>query len=221
VLSTSAKACEEAYFLISNHLQQHLHLQLNVKKTESGRLSEHEMHYMGWSFKGGYVRIDSTKTEAFKMRINAEIKRLRNRSIRCFIKRINRKIDGFANYYKHGDVGKQFEALDCFIRQAIRTHLQRYYRDNVRGVFSNDKLTELGFHSLSTAYKKIRSKAVITQPRPPRNIDLPAPPNRAADHSHQMLMDIRNLLEVMKSQQAEMMKLQKKELEILKLMIND
>ena len=99
------------------------------------------------------------------------VKRSKNIDSRTFIKRINRKIDGFGNYYKHGDVAKQFEALDVYIRKLVRMRLKTL----LQGKTKNNHLDSLGLHSLITLYRRLQARkshtrAILSQPTPPKTV---------------------------------------------------
>ena len=210
VLGKSEGEIAECYQVINHHLDTQLQLHLNERKTHSGRLSLEEVHYCGWSFKGGYARISMEKIAAFKTRFLDAVKQSRRKPIRSFIKRVNRKIDGFGNYYKHGSVGKQFEELDGFIRKELRGYLKRYYHGAVGGTLTNQRFVELGFHSLLNSYRRAKGNAAVKQPRPPRSITLPAPARNDTGFGEQTLVEIRNLLEKVVAQQKLMLSMQRR-----------
>ena len=76
-----------------------------------------------------------------------------NRSIekRAFFKTINQKIQGFGNYYKHGNVGGLFAGLDAFIRAQVR----QSFRNKKWEYPSNAYIKKMGLRSLVELYKKI------------------------------------------------------------------
>ncbi|GHV39041.1 hypothetical protein FACS1894179_03350 [Bacteroidia bacterium] len=158
----------EIYAYLQNTLSCFYDLDLNAEKTQSGRFSDKAVEFCGWRFAGGYARVTDAKLEAFRTRLSQEIKRCRGIDPHAFFKRVNRKIDGFANYYKHGDVGKQFESLDGFVRLAVR----RWLAGEGRGRnYSNLDLQTFGLHSFELVFRRLRERSakggpVLKQPTP-------------------------------------------------------
>jgi hypothetical protein len=152
----SQEVCGRVFIFLHNRLFQDYDLQLQAEKTQSGRFSENEVDYCGWNFKGGYSRISRVKTEAFKERLATETGRCPPNDISVFIKRVNRKIDGFGHYYKYGAVCKQFIALDVYIRALVRKSIARKY---TKSRYDNKALQQLGLRSLEGIYQR-KNKAV-------------------------------------------------------------
>ena len=140
----SAQECAEVYALVENRLADDYELTLHAGKTESGRFASGRFSFCGWSFSGGYARIDAEKQEAFRQRISHRT-RLRSGTAIGLIKRVNRLTDGFGNYYKHGDVKRQYETLDIHIRRCVRQALSQ---GTSRRIY-NAELESLGLHSLT------------------------------------------------------------------------
>ncbi|MDR0693807.1 MAG: hypothetical protein LBF81_00710 [Prevotellaceae bacterium] len=164
--------CKEPYIpreiwqFLSTRLSADLGVTLNLDKTKSGRFAGSKVEFCGWSFAGGYARVTEQKLNEFKQRIADIIKNTRKNDTRSFIKRINNKIDGFGNYYKYGNVLRQFHELDCFIRTLVRGWLTR----GVRGkAYANMELEKLGLHALLNCYHKVHIKKTPAkkQPVPP------------------------------------------------------
>jgi hypothetical protein len=154
----------EIWNYLSATLLNQWQLNLNTDKTYSGRFSKKAVTFCGWYFKGGYASIEQRKQEQFKERILVCIKNLRKANTRAFLKTINRKIDGFGNYYKFGNVLRQYEELDCFIRKEVRQWLSGNCHSKT---YDNAELEKLGLHSLVICYQKAHRKTK-TNPLQPR-----------------------------------------------------
>lgn len=148
---------------ITGKLLVDLGVRLNAQKTYGGRFANREIDFCGWSFSGGYARIRKYKVDSFKNRFEKFVKSRRRENTRAFINAVNRKIDGFGNYYKHGNVLKQFEDLDCFIRIQVRGWL---CRDTRNKAYNNRALEDIGLHSMVLCYRKAhRKKDAKNQPK--------------------------------------------------------
>jgi len=164
VLCKSDYLARQVWDYLSATLQNQYQLKLNLDKTYSGRFAKKTVTFCGWYFSGGYARIEQRKYDLFKERILEFLKKSRKESTRAFIKNINRKIDGFGNYYKFGAVLKQFEELDCFLRKEVRQWLSGSSHSKA---YNNAGLEKLGLHSLETCYHKAHKKEK-TNPLQPR-----------------------------------------------------
>lgn len=165
--------CSRIYAHLHNRLQTDYDLRINISKCHSGRFSQTAVDFCGWRFVGGYATICPAKVEEFKIRYVAEVNRSLKQSLKILLKRVNRKTDGFANYYKHGNVGKQFEELDKFIRKTVREALKSYGKSSA----TNANLKSYGLHSLGIAYHLLHErsnvkKRVLKQPKPPRHLQV-------------------------------------------------
>lgn len=135
----------EIYVFLQNYLDEQYTLRLNFSKTVTGRFSRDSVDFCGWEFTGGYARISPAKVSGFLERLHNEHMRCNSKPLINYIKDMNRKIDGFGHYYKYGDVGKQFEALDIEVRKIIRRKLKIHI-----GQFaSNHLIRSYGFRNLS------------------------------------------------------------------------
>ena len=154
VLCKDENTARDVWHFLAESLDKNLKLQLNVTKTKSGRLSSTNVEFCGWCFTGGYAKISVSKYEQFKTRLLECISKTKNCETRSFIKQLNRKIDGFGNYYKHGHVTRQFEELDCFIRTCVRKRLS--VRQHAK-TYSNAQLNRMGLHSLELNYRRLHT----------------------------------------------------------------
>lgn len=169
ILCKDEPTARQAWLHLANDLQENLKLSLNPAKTRTGRFGVSAVDFCGWRFAGGYVRIEEYKVDGFKKRLTELLRKSGKKSTRAFIKLINRRIDGFGNYYKAGDTLRQFEALDCFIRAGIRQWLCRGQKSRR---YTNAALETMGFHSLVNCYNSAHQQTLkpIKQPTPQANL---------------------------------------------------
>lgn len=172
VLGRDPGEIADIYQCLENRLALDYDLHLNTDKTLSGRFSSTTVEYCGWSFAGGYARITQDKADAFRKRMQQAVRTYKGCDAGVLAKRINRKVDGFGHYYKHGDVTGQFEALDVFIRSLVRQWLCRH-QGHAR--YGNGELERLGLHSLVGI--KQRHEARRKPPTPARR-GVPVPVSR-------------------------------------------
>jgi hypothetical protein len=169
MLCKDEPTARQAWLQLSNDLQENLRLSLNPAKVKMGRFGVSTADFCGWSFAGGYARIEKYKVEGFKKRLSELLHKSEKKSTRAFLKLVNRRIDGFGNYYKAGDTLRQFEALDCFIRAGVRQWLCRGQKSRR---YTNEALTTMGFHSLVNCYNSTHRQKLkpVKQPTPQANL---------------------------------------------------
>jgi hypothetical protein len=155
VMAENPVQLNEVYQFIAGKLQTDFDLPL--RNTKSGRFARDTLDFAGWHFAGGYATISREKVEAFKDRLSKEAGRGRGKqcTVAAFIKRMNRRIDRFGHYYKHGDTAKQFAELDVHIRRLVRIRLVGKERC---GTLPNSALEGLGLHSLAGIYRRWQEK---------------------------------------------------------------
>ena len=163
IFCRSEQQAARLYGLIEARLWYNYKLKINTTKVQVGRFSRKKLQFCGWEFAGGYAHISPAKIESFKEKINNKIKIRRKEHPTVFLKRINRSIDGFANYYKHGHVRKQFGELDAYVRVQVRKHLKATYGISCS---RNADLQKLGLHSLTNCYDRLQARTQELQPTP-------------------------------------------------------
>ena len=99
VFCKTQEECGRIFAWLNKRLHEDYALSLQIDKIRSGRFASTSLDYCGWNFKGGYSRISEKKVEAFKQRVTRFVRQSKGIFQRAFFKRLNRKIDGFGNYY--------------------------------------------------------------------------------------------------------------------------
>ncbi|MDR1628980.1 MAG: hypothetical protein LBS36_02030 [Oscillospiraceae bacterium] len=160
--------------LLAADLHENLKLSLNPAKTKAGRFGSTVVDFCGWNFAGSYVRIDNYKIGGFKARFVELVKKSEKKTTMAFLKLVNRRVDGFGNYYKAGDTLRQFEELDRFIRACVRKWLCRGQKSKR---YTNDALEKMGFHSLVKCYNKahVAKLKPLKQPTPKADLYIAKP----------------------------------------------
>jgi hypothetical protein len=228
VMCESAQETHDVHRFLVNTLHKEYALSLNAAKTQSGRFSRQAVDFCGWRFQGGYATVSPAKAEAFKVGLEETARDCKKtkKDIHGFIKRINHRIDGFGNYYKHGTgTGKQFEALDVVVRRVVRKHLSETTPRSIR----NGALEELGLHSLSAIYGQIQErkqnkgkgtarrlrKTGFTPPHLTATPQTYATPPTAGTLDGAEMLRLLNVCEKIQSQLTEMLALQRKQTRLL------
>lgn len=217
ILCENQEKCNRIYVYIENYLSRNYDLILNPSKTKAGRLSKETVDFCGWRMAGGYVSIAPEKVEAFKGRIHNELASCRRSRIsyRAGIKRVNRKIDGFGNYYKHGHVARLFETLDSYIRREVRTYFAQSGA-SVQGWHTTSALQKLGLHALQAKYERIHKKQGATK----SPVTLVPALARSTSHANRSAVDDQStrqleLLDKLLVHTKELVSLQRKQLHAL------
>jgi hypothetical protein len=215
VFCHSQEQCGDIFSFLENKLPACYGLKMNISKTGSGQFSKQPVSYCGWYFSGGYSRVADQKMEGFKTDLMEVVKKSSRLDSRTFLKRINRKIDGFGNYYKHGDVCKQFVELDIFIRSIVR----QYLKTQTMRKFDNKELHKLGLHSLELTYRKLNrsgGKPALKQPCPPAIFNSLSEKTGETDG---LLARQTDLLEKLLAQLTQILSLQRQQIQALNVLL--
>jgi len=121
VLAKSTSAIEKAYDLVRDVIEDKLQLQLSLEKTEITSFTK-GFDFLGFHFSKGSVTIRAKSVEKMRDKIRELTVRSHNFSD-DLIKRINRVIRGYFNYYAtdFSDVLWQLTSLDEMIRRRLRS----------------------------------------------------------------------------------------------------
>jgi len=164
IMCPDAGVVRDVWNMLQRLLHHNLNVYLNVNKTKTGRLGTDPVEFCGWHFAGGYVVICEDKCNKFRDGIVEESKANAKSDTREFIKHINHRVDGFGNHYKYGNVLRQFEELDKFVRTNVRSWMAGNSKTKA---WSNKALTDLGLHSLVNFYYSEHEKRPTNNPTPP------------------------------------------------------
>ena len=214
VFCKTQEECGRVFAWLNNRLHEDYALSLQIDKTRSGRFASTSLDYCGWNFKGGYSRVSEKKVEAFKQRVTRFVRQSKGIFQRAFFKRLNRKIDGFGSYYKHGDVAKQLADMDVFLRAQVRRWLSGSGESRY---FSNGNLAGLGLRNMTYIYERSRKRSSLKKQPPILKHRLEAAQakqvaNKASGNSPEL-----PLQEMMYTQLVQLTKIQKQQTKVLEL----
>lgn len=216
----SAAQCAEVYAYFDGCMRDMYGLELNREKSRSGRFATGSATFCGWQFAGGYARIAPAKSEAFRERIREVCRRTRKPDTTAFIKRINRKIDGFGHYYKFGHVRAEYRALDRFVRGEVRRWFERTH--GVR-LYHVERLASHGLRTLEgiLGSPKEKARSAGDAGRRLRPVALPpAAPQGTATVMAAEIEAIRELLALQHKQQTQLLALVRRQCRLLERLLD-
>jgi group II intron reverse transcriptase/maturase len=134
-----------------------LKLTVNEQKTKLCRIPAETFDFLGYtlgrcySMKTGRAYIGSRPSKAKVRKLCDSVSELTsqrtlNQEPAEMIKRLNRRLVGWAGYFRSGSVSKAYRAVDRHVADRLRRWLCRKHKDRSLGFtrFSNDRLDQLG-----------------------------------------------------------------------------
>jgi RNA-directed DNA polymerase len=118
---------------ITRFLDKKLRLKVNENKSKVDRSSKVKL--LGYSIQGGKnpkIKVAKRSVERLKESLREIFKGGQGRSVKQIIAELNKKLRGWANYFKLAEVKQIFEELDGWIRRRIRCILWRQWKRNYR-----------------------------------------------------------------------------------------
>jgi RNA-directed DNA polymerase len=111
--------------------------------------------FLGWHFESGYKWPREKSVKRFKETLREETRRNNGNSLEEIIRRLNRRLKGWAQYFRGGQ-GKTYATLDSWLRVRLRSILRRRTGRKGRGWLDHRKYTityfaELGLISLKAS----------------------------------------------------------------------
>jgi group II intron reverse transcriptase/maturase len=125
----SETAAERVMASISNFLERKLRLKVNKEKSAIGR--PWKLKFLGYSVtmdKRPKLKVAPQSVGRLKESLREIFRKGRGQSIHTIIEELNRKLRGWANYFKLAEVKNIFEELDGWIRRKIRCILWRQWK---------------------------------------------------------------------------------------------
>lgn len=208
VCTRSEQQSSEIYAFIIGYLHRNYELEVNIGKTVSGRFATNPVIFCGWRFAGGYSGISEQKRQEFKERIAGFVHARRKTCLSSFFKQLNRKIDGFGHYYKHGDVKGQFRKLDMYIREQVRCYLENM---DGKTLYSRLSLKRAGLHSLEDMF--VSGKKPLTENILPHVRAMKSPERQLERYVE--LDRLVQVIDKINAQLTQMVALQRKQLKVL------
>lgn len=123
---------------------------LQVAEAKSGVVAVRDgFEFLGFQFKGRFLRPRSRALTRFKDEVRARTRRLAPVSLSVMIQDLNPVIRGWGNYFVIGDVTSLFEDLDKWIRMRLRSKVIRRHATTLSNAkMPNRVLRSMGLVSL-------------------------------------------------------------------------
>ena len=123
---------------------------LEVAEAKSGVVAVRDgFEFLGFQFKGRFLRPRSRALTRFKDEVRARTRRLAPVSLPVMIQDLNPVIRGWGNYFVIGDVTSLFEDLDKWIRMRLRSKVIRRHATTLSNAkMPNRVLRSMGLVSL-------------------------------------------------------------------------
>lgn len=123
---------------------------LQVAEAKSGVVAVRDgFEFLGFQFKGRFLRPRSRALTRFKDEVRARTRRLAPVSLPVMIQDLNPVIRGWGNYFVIGDVTSLFEDLDKWIRMRLRSKVIRRHATTLSNAkMPNRVLRSMGLVSL-------------------------------------------------------------------------
>ncbi len=138
-----------------------LDLEINEKKTVSGKFHSEKVDFIGFQFYSGYFSIKEKKKEKFKKKIVKITYLTKKKPEKAVIKQLNNQILGFGHYYKFSNCKQVFEKLDGFCRMRLRRWLlnqKKLLSKESNLILTNEVIKNMGLKSLNEIKQRFDAK---------------------------------------------------------------
>lgn len=114
---------------LKQFLNKKLKLKVNEGKSSVARVTERQ--FLGFRIlQNGKINISKRSKEKVKNVIRLITKRNRGRSLEQVVSELNKKLDGWVNYFKLMDRPEQLRVLDCWMRRKLRCYRLKQRKRN-------------------------------------------------------------------------------------------
>lgn len=120
-------------------------LRLSPEKTVISSFQE-GFDFLGFHFKKRHVGVGKKSLKSIYAKVRETTRRNQgNIPVGKVIAELNPKIEGWANYHRHGDNIVLFRNLDKWVRNRVRAYIRRRWRDRGRWkIYSAEELDRMG-----------------------------------------------------------------------------
>lgn len=157
ILCRTAKQAEQALELVRQWVAEH-GLTLHPTKTKIVDVRGESFDFLGYTFRGQKHWPRQKSLAKLKDTIRAKTRRTSGDSLQCTVKRLNRTLRGWFEYFQHSRYANVYRDLDGWIRMRLRSILRKRGKQRGRGCGSdhqrwpNRYFAEQGLFSLATAH---------------------------------------------------------------------
>ena len=150
VLTKSKKKAERALEVIEEIIQGKLKLELHPDKTVITNFGDGFI-FLGFQFIAWrYKRPKKKRIEGFKNDIRERTRRQQPMNLKFVIFKVNEKVQGWGDYFGHGNVKTLFKELDSWIRMRIRSFIEKQKSKNQNYRIPSSVLEKKGLKTLLT-----------------------------------------------------------------------
>lgn len=135
----------EAALQVAGDLLSRMKLRLSPEKTVISSFHE-GFDFLGFHFGKRHVGVGKKSLKAFYAKVREATRRNQgNIPVKIVIAELNPKIEGWANYHRHGNNIVLFRTLDRWVRNRVRAYIRRRWRDRGRWkLCSAEELDRMG-----------------------------------------------------------------------------
>ena len=127
IFAKSPRAAKKNLQMAKHILEDELKLTVNQKKTSITSVKK-GVAYLGVIIWGNQVTINPKRIKRFKDKIRELTPRNHGMNVEAMIKRLNRVLRGWANYFRIADCKRVFETLMSWIRRRLRMKQMREWK---------------------------------------------------------------------------------------------
>jgi len=157
VMTKTKDELPAALSFVKEVIEGKLVMKLSEDKTELSNFKR-GFRFLGYNFIGKYKGISSKSMNKLKDNIRNITKRTQGVNLKTVIDRLNPVIRGHVNYFRLGDVQKEYRNLDCWVRMRLRgfKFLRKWKTDNKR--FPIHRFNKMGLLSFEREFLKINMR---------------------------------------------------------------
>src|SRR6056297_115135 len=127
IFAKNAKHAHRNMQIAKHILEEELKLTINKKKTKITQV-EKGVAYLGVIIWENKVTINPKRIKRFKDKIRELTSRTQGKNVEAMIKRLNRVLKGWANYFRVANCKRVFESLMSWIRRRLRMKQMREWK---------------------------------------------------------------------------------------------
>src|SRR5690625_3817875 len=146
-LLQNKKEAKQAYQLAEKILEQKIKLKIYPEKIKVVHFDE-GFRFLGFNFWREYMVLPEDRVRKYQDRIKYLSRRQQGKNLEEVIRRLNKDIRGFSNYFKVGNVKSKFRRLDEWIRMRGRAFIRKRCSTESNWRIPNKVLAQAGLVSM-------------------------------------------------------------------------
>jgi len=156
----------EAALQVANELLSRLKLRLSPEKTVISSFQE-GFDFLGFHFGKRHVGVGKKSLKSIYAKVREATRRNQGDiPVEKVIAELNPKIEGWANYHRHGNNIVMFCNLDKWVRNRVRAYIRRRWRDRGRWkIYSAEELDRMGLVRMEWKIPRYQQLKLFESPR--------------------------------------------------------